>query len=103
MPRFPTPPVGIFGLHLASPPSAPTLSKTPSQHPFASTAPHASPGSADTRWPAATAADPEKKSWLSTADPRLVELSEEQRCTESSASRIENGTRNRFLGAPKLS
>ena len=26
-----------------------------------------SPGSADTRWPAATAADPEKKSWLSTS------------------------------------
>ena len=33
-------------------------------------------------------------------DPRLVELSEEPSWVESSASRVENGTRNRFLGAP---
>ena len=33
--------------------------------------------------------------------PRLVELSEEPRWVESNASRVENGTRNRFLGMPK--
>ena len=35
--------------------------------------------------------------------PRLVELSEEPRWVESNASRVENGTRNRFLGCQKLS
>ena len=58
--------------HLCPPPSLPaqvpyTVEDPLSLHPFASTAPHASPGSADTRWPAATAADPEKKSWPSTS------------------------------------
>merc|ERR1712093_480467 len=32
-------------------------------------------------------------------DPRRVELSEEPRWVESSASRVENGTRHRFLGS----
>ena len=49
--------------HLGDQPSLPaqcpyTVEDPLSLHPFASTAPHASPGSADTRWPAATAADP---------------------------------------------
>ena len=35
--------------------------------------------------------------------PRLVELSEEPKWVESNASRVENGTRRRFLGVPKLS
>ena len=36
-------------------------------------------------------------------DPRLVELSETPRWVESSASRVENGSRNCFLGSRKLS
>ena len=36
-------------------------------------------------------------------DARLVELSEKPRWVESNASRVENGTRNRFLGSRKLS
>ena len=35
--------------------------------------------------------------------PRLVELSEKPRWTESSAWKVENGTRNRFLESRKLS
>ena len=61
MPRFPIPEIDILVTHLASPPSAPTLSKTPFRYTPSLAPPHTPRQGRRISWPEATCADPGKK------------------------------------------